>query len=665
LTTRTRSCGRVVKDAKRSEGEGSGTHKPCDRATNPVGNLSHNPPPRRHPPRRATRQWRRIPPTHDRHLTIAVVDEIAGTRSRTVRFDRICSRLCVVISATLDTSCALNFLMSDEEPDEDLIELVSLALAGRISVKVSGEAFLEVEGTADPDKRARRIARLETFGRLTIPQHLEAEREALADRLHAAIFPNAEPGSRSDDHNQRDCRQLATHKLIGRAVFITRDQRLLRGAETATQEGIDVLSPHDLVVRVESQMSAAGLTSHTDVSVRDADLERDESEIRRVLSPLGDDYPEFDSWLTGALGKKGTRVRVGEDNGCVAAVALSQAKGNGVVKLSAFYVDEATQGAGLGGHLLWSELRTWARHDTSKVYVTVSSRHADLVSFFTDFGFLVEGVSPRRYQADTAELVLGKHFVRERVTDETLASFADGPAGVIFRVPPGAEARPTTWGLPPDTQRPALVWDSMEEHLRLLARDGERELRAWGLLELEQVFYPARFAVSGRRALMVPIEPRWAEALLAHAGQQQRLSQDPASERLLLRADNAYYCYPKVLDIARPGTPILFYVTAPVSSVVGEARIYEAAIDSPEELFAAFGGLGIYRLPQIRAHVIRRGPRVGNALAMRFGMYVPFPQPVTQIQLTQIAKCRRVPQGLLAISFEEFEAVRRTGGLEW
>jgi hypothetical protein len=73
--------------------------------------------------------------------------------------------------------------MSDEEPDEDLIELISLALVGRINLKVSDEAFREVEGTADPDKRAKRIARLETFGRLTIPQHRQTERDALARRL--------------------------------------------------------------------------------------------------------------------------------------------------------------------------------------------------------------------------------------------------------------------------------------------------------------------------------------------------------------------------------------------------------------------------------------------------------------------------------------------------
>jgi predicted transcriptional regulator/GNAT superfamily N-acetyltransferase len=570
-----------------------------------------------------------------------------------------------VISATLDTSCALNFLVSDEEPDEHLIELISLALAGRISVKVSEEAFREVEGTADPEDRTKRIARLEAFGRLMIPKPRQGEREELAGRLHSAIFPKAEPGSRSDEHNWRDCRQLATHKLIGRAVFVTRDQRLLNGATAAAREHIEVLSPRELVERVESRIVAAGLPGHPEISVRDAVVERDEGEIRRVLWPLAADYPEFDAWLTRALGKEGTRVRVGEYEGRVAAVALSQAKGDGVVKLSAFYVDKTAQRAGLGGHLLWSELRTWAKHDTRKVYVTVSSRHADLIAFFTAFGFLVEGVSPRRYQDDTAELVLGKHFVRERVTDETLASFADGPAAVVFRMPSGAEAAPVAWSLPPDVQRSALEWDGAGERLRLLARDGERELRSWGLLDLERVFYPARFAVAGRRALMVPIEPRWADALLEHAGQQRRLSQDPASERLLLRADNAYYCYPKSLDIARRGTPILFYVTAPVSAVVGEARIYEVAIDSPEDLFVTYGGLGIYRLPQIRAHVIQRGPRAGRALAMRFGMYVPFREPVRQSQLTRIAERRRVPQGLLAISFEEFEAVRRTGGLEW
>jgi N-acetylglutamate synthase-like GNAT family acetyltransferase len=568
-------------------------------------------------------------------------------------------------SATLDTSCALNFLMIDEEPDDDLMDVISLALGGKIVANVSEEAFAEVEGTADADARERRIARLKTFGRLAIPAERVKDRDKIADRLHAAIFPKATSGSRQDDHNWRDCRQLATHKLIGRNAFVTRDERLLKGAEAAAAEGIEVLSPKEFVDQVKAEAEAAGLPSYPGISVRDADPEKDESDIRRVLSPLAADYPGFDSWLTDALNDDGTRVRVGEYEGHVAAVALSKTKDDRVVKLSAFYVEEEAQHAGLGGHLLWSELRTWARHEVEKVYVTVSSRHADLVRFFTAFGFLVEGMSPRRYQDDTAELVLGKHFIRERVSDDDLEGFAEKTAKVVFSVPPQAHAGPAGWGLLPDIERPELGWEGENDQLQLVARDEDRESRSWRLLDLERIFHPVRFAVSGRRALMVPIEPHWADALLEHAGQQRSLGQDAASERLLLRADNAYYCYPKSLDIALPGTPILFYVSKPVSAVVGEARIYDSAVDVPEELFAAYGGLGIYRLPQIRSHVMRKGPRQGKALAMRFGMYVPFETAVPAKELERIAGRRRVPQGLQAISFEEFEAIRRTGGLEW
>lgn len=570
-----------------------------------------------------------------------------------------------MVSATLDTSCAQNFLSTEEEPDESLMELISLALAGRVVVNVSAETFNEVERTDDVETRQRRLSRLKTFGRLEIPPHRAAERDRLADRLHEALFPNAIPGSRQDDHNVGDCRQLATHHLIGRDAFVTRDERLLRGATSAAEQGITLVSPSKLVERVGAETAAAGLPSYPGISVRDAEIERDESDIRRVLAPLGSDYPNFDGWVTKALAKTDTRVRLGEYDGQVAAVALSQPKDERVIKLSAFYVAEVARDAGLGGHLLWSELRTWARHGVEKVYVTVSSRHADLVGFFTGFGFLVEGMSPRRYQEDTAELVLGKHFLREQVTDEGLDQFARERSAVVFRVPVEAEVAATGWGLQPDCQQPEFDWEGEGDKLRLLARDGENELRAWKLLDLERIFHPVRFAVAGRKALMVPIEPRWADALLEHAGQQRTLGQDAISERLLLRADNAYYCYPKSLDIARPGTPILFYVSAPTSAVVGEARILDAAVDVPEELFAAFGGLGIYRLPQIRSHVMPRGPREGRALALRFGMYVPFPKVVPASELERLAGCRRIPQGLLSISFEEFEAVRRSGGLEW
>lgn len=133
--------------------------------------------------------------------------------------------------------------MTEEEPDDDLMEVVSLALAGRIAANVSEEAFGEVELTTDAEARKRRIVRLNAFGQLALPAHRTSERDALAESLHSAIFPDALPGSKRDDHNRRDCRQLATHKLIGRDVFLTRDERLLQDAAVAAQQGTEVLGP--------------------------------------------------------------------------------------------------------------------------------------------------------------------------------------------------------------------------------------------------------------------------------------------------------------------------------------------------------------------------------------------------------------------------------------
>ena len=192
--------------------------------------------------------------------------------------------------------------------------------------------------------------------------------------------------------------------------------------------------------------------------------------------------------------------------------------------------------------------------------------------------------------------------------------------------------------------------------------DGVAE-RHWGLLELERTFHPVRFSLRTRKALLVPIQPRWASAMLEYPGQQPSLF-DPPSEKLILRADNAYYCYPRLLDVARPGTPILFYVSGG-TGLVGEARIIDAVVGEPEEVFARFGGLGIYEISQIRGHIGKNGKHRGEALALRFGSYVPFPSPVSMDRMRTALKRKVHPQTLTSILSEEFELLRRTGGLEW
>ena len=572
-----------------------------------------------------------------------------------------------MLAVTMDTSCALNFLGEDEEVSDDVADLVAAATSGAITLAVTERAFEEVSRAKESERREHRLAQLRGFGRLELPGHQVAERDQLAERLHAALFPDAVSGSRTDEHNIRDCQQLATHHLLGRDAFVTLDGKLLARRDAAAGCDVTILGADDLLAQLAADRRHGQLVRPPTIAVRDAVHPGDDGAIREVLSPLEDDYPNFKKWLNRALAKAATgdvSVRVGVVGDRVGAVALTSAKDPRVVKLSAFYVSDWAQGEGLGQHLLWSEIRSWAISNVEKVYVTVSSRHSDLIDFFGSFGFLIEGLSPRRYQADTAELVMGKHMIRQVVDDNTLNEFAAGVAPV-FGAPASLPRGDARWALVPREAHPHLGWTGSGPDLRLVASDDDgQELRGWGLLQLETIFHPARFAVTGRRALIVPIRQQWADAMLEYPGQQRSLLAADTSDRLVLRADNAYYCIPTARRESRAGTPILFHVSGGVG-LVGEGRIVEAVVDIPEELFARFGGMGVYGIKEIRQHIRQGGPNTGKAMALRFALYVPFEEPIRRDRLWAEVGRKLQLQTITPIAGEEFESLRRIGGVTW
>lgn len=561
-----------------------------------------------------------------------------------------------VLSATLDTSCALNFLgLRDEEPDNDLLQLLHLGMRHRVLLGVTGEAYAEVAEGPDPGQALRQAARLEVLGRLEVPAERSGEVDQLAEELHGALFPNAQPGSRTDEHNRRDCRQLASHKVVGRRLFVTRDQGTLRRVNELAARGIEVASTSEALARAQQQ-EPVGATPGS-VAVRAIDQDGDEAAIRAILAPLSEDYPDFERWLTTTLAQPKTRIQVAEMDGRVGAVAITRRKDARVWKLAAFMIAPEFRQAGLGGHLLWSELRVWCESGLAKVYVTVSSKREELVDFFSDFGFVIEGASARRYADEHAELVLAKHLVHGRVVEADLDAFVENTVRAVLapRLPQGPWA-------PPLAPVDAFRWHGTGAHRRLeqLVEDGE-VLRTWSLLDLERIFHPVTLAIDDRPALLVPIEKQWAEALIEFLGEQLQLGGEE-NQRLLLRPDNAYYCYPTAYEMAVAGTPILLYVKAPTMALVGEARIVESEIAAPEDLYVRFGGLGIYAPDDIRGHLRSGGPYDGCAMALRFAQYQPFARPLTHQEMIDVlGRPLSGPQGLTPISFQDFETLRRTG----
>lgn len=559
---------------------------------------------------------------------------------------------------TLDTSCVMNLLRTEEEVDEALLRVLRLAFAGRVTIAVTHVVKVEVPPSSPSYIRDR----LEAFPALDVSPERVQEHNRLADVFARTLWPNANPTSAKSDHNRRDSRHLAAHKLCGRAIFLTRDEPLKKKVAQHPGLGVVVRSPSEVIQELALEDGPRARPMRFDIAVRAA-RDDDADAIKRLLFPVRDLYPEFDAWLQKTLSSVDTRVALGVVQGEVAAISVWKPKDRRVAKLATFFIAENYRQEGLGPHLLFHQLREWVDARIEKVVVTVASRLATVVPFFLQYGFRIEGLSGRRYQAGEPEVVLAKHFLYEHVPGASLAKFAERVTDV-FVAPDSAVLRAvSSWFVSP-TAATSLRIDAAENRANVCDADGGI-VRSMSLGELEELFYPVRLGTDDRGAYLIPIRPEWASRMVQHydaTPAQVSLFADPV-DKLLLRTDNAYYCFPRYGPARLNHAPVLFYVSGNVGAVTGMARVLECRVDAPEELFLRFGDIGAYSLNDVRGHVQKRGAEKGRAMALRFGWWVPLPRAVTLQHLRQLGLAH--PQSIVGIDYKAYEAILSAGGLEW
>ena len=171
----------------------------------------------------------------------------------------------------------------------------------------------------------------------------------------------------------------------------------------------------------------------------------DAGPTRVLLSSISLDYPGFDDWLAKKLVDGRTSKKVVAAGRAIAAFSMWQAKDERNIKLQTFIVGPLFRGTAIGQHLLYHELRTWARDPKiERVHVTVASNKVDLIAYFKMFGFRVEGIASNRYprSSGAAELVMVKHFLRDIVRDPAeLLRLVDHLTRRIWGIAPAGAAR--------------------------------------------------------------------------------------------------------------------------------------------------------------------------------------------------------------------------------
>jgi len=558
-----------------------------------------------------------------------------------------------MLSVTLDTSCCIDVYRQDAMPDGALLTVLNYALLNRVDVATSDVAMEDIEG-ATPDKRPLYERRLNMFPRVNATPMELGTRDALADELFHALFPGSPTGSGSHDNNLRDCRHLATHRLRKRDIFVTLDKRLL-GKAAVAHDMFDITIA-DPGYALEKAQAANGPLAPRSVVVRPY-REDDDNYVRATLTSLGKE------WLVDSIRGRESSLTIGELEGDRAALAFCEARGNASVELSALYVDPKASATDLGGHLLFSLVRSWIESGYETAWVTVLPNPL-VVSMLRDQGFLPSGLRRRLDSGDVGEIEFVKYLERDRLDERQYPNFAPKVAR-IFSPPLSLIGAVPELELLPFAEEGVSSTYVAETGSITLTTNRSGATRTLMPADLEITFYPLRVAVSGRRALIIPIQRQWATRMMPFVGRQEELFQG-SQDSLFIRSDNVYYCYPKCQHEVESRSSIIFYISAPVSAAIGEAKIRQWALDLPEVLHAMFGGIGVYDLAQVRAHVKDVGQHLGQALALRFSHYVPFPFPVALSDLREILdQDKMTPQGLHPVSIEAFEKIRAKGGLDW
>jgi hypothetical protein len=409
-----------------------------------------------------------------------------------------------------------------------------------------------------------------------------------------------------------------------------------------------------------------GVATLPNLSIR-AWERQDAKPTQVLLTSISEDYPDFYNWLGKQWKDPKVSKKVVQVGDTIAAYSMWKKKDDRNIKLQTFIVGHRFQGSAVGQHLLYHEIRNWAK-DTKieRVYVTLSSRKSDLINYFYKFGFRVEGIAANRYprNPDAAEVVLGKHFMRDVVMNPgQLESMKNSLCRKIWGISETPIFSSKIFGVtgnnfffPLHIREGKAGLDSGETSVNprvTITGKGDKKLREFNDYDLMREFYPLKIFLQNKNYIAVPIKPEYSRELLGLRPDDSELTQ------LKMRVDHTYYCTPRHRDL-RTGDFVLFYETkhgGNAGGALGTALVRECKVNTPEVLWKEYNKRGIFKLDDIQQHKNRKG----DSMVIHFDFFEPFLRVVSLDRIRNLLGRDTVFQTLTALSREEFLSIIAEG----
>ena len=441
---------------------------------------------------------------------------------------------------------------------EQVADLFRSVHAGHCRLGVSDEAGRELARTSRGDAPDPMQQLIDTLPQFLSPVSFEGQRGSA--RLTNLVFSERLKQDTLTDNDLSDIRHLETaihHSVSG---FITSDEAILRAApDIEAQYGLRILSP----------------AAFKGASLDDARTQSVFTSSDRKLELSSYEVPNEDA-------VRGLLTAHGLSAAAIAGAWLSPLRSASIPTRYCAWVAEE-----LAGYITWTPDVPGARQTSAWALVDERHPEAPNVARFL-LRTLLDSIATSGPREIRLELLAQQSELRDRAHQHGFHS--TGPHGVLIKIAAGRVLTPTNWRsgrdaiysasslkLPLD----APVHPEAGQLIEMLSPDGYR--RYVPLDTIESHLSPVLFCLSGRPAVVTPIERRFAEPLLGHSPQTSFLPASSAS----LYVERHFLCGPNAIKHLSRGTLMLFYESGGgkgLKAIVAIGRIVQAYLKRRDEV---------------------------------------------------------------------------------
>ncbi|MCB2205038.1 GNAT family N-acetyltransferase [bacterium] len=484
------------------------------------------------------------------------------------------------VCVTLDANIFFQIERLCEHVSKDVDYLKADWIDSRVQLSLTNEIYNEINRNPDESARYKNRKAARKY-KILSQDGLNVER--LAHDIALIV------GDKDTESARSDSRHLAIAALSRAEVFVTQDRLLLRSSvELSSQLSVDVMTPTELVLRIDELISKADYQP-----VRFAGSTYSVGNVRAT---------EYNRILDVFHRTEGVKRR----------------------RFEAELKEALMDGGGQHVEIVWSE-----RREPLFIYYVKTLRAGwHEVSLFKTAGadyedtmarFVISGLVERLVDSGTAIVMAREKVlatVMKRAFEENGFVYTNG-IFIKIALRHYGDSRSAANELEALSERYRAHSDVMFVIGRMVR--GLLHNQARQLLYYERKLWPCKLSDVGLQLYIIPIKPIWAMKMFeSRIASGDLFGSDP---RLMFNYENVYYRSAIGVEIQAPAR-ILWYVSQDPKRGVLEGAIRavsyldEVSVGKPKELYSKYRTLGVYRWNELVETA--KGDYDNNIMALRF-----------------------------------------------